>query len=89
MNEIYIARWQTSCNSVVFLICKDEKLFLKEKFYDGPRSVSGEPIILDIEIPENIKEEILSRSSWIEPMSSELKQFVDDIKKTLAKIDLA
>ena len=89
MNEIYIARWQTSCNSVVFLICKDEKLFLKEKFYDGLRGISNEPISLDIEIPENLREEISLRTSWNEPMSSELKQFVDDIKKTLAKIDLA
>ena len=85
MEEKYVARWQTSCNAVAFLICKDEKLFLKEKFYDGPRSISGEPITFNVEIPENLKEEISLRTSWSEPMSDELKKFVDDIKQALAE----
>ncbi len=85
MEGKYVARWQTSCNSVVFLICVGEKLFLKEKFYDGFRGISGELLFLDIEIPENLREEISLRTSWSEPMSSELKQFVDDIKQALAE----
>lgn len=85
MEGNYIARWQTSCNSVVFLICVGEKLFLKEKFYDGLRGISGELLFLNIEIPENLREEISLRTSWSEPMSSELKQFVDDIKQALAE----
>lgn len=85
MEGKYVARWQTSCNSVVFLICVGEKLFLKEKFYDGFRGISGELLFLDIEIPENLREEISLRTSWSEPMSSELKQFVVDIKQALAE----
>ncbi len=85
MEENYIARWQTSCNAVAFLICVGEKLFVKEKFFDGFRAISGELLFLNIEIPENLREEISRRTSWSEPMSSELKQFVDDIKQAQAE----
>ena len=85
MEGTYIARWQTSCNAVAFLICVGEKLFVKEKFYDGFRGISGELLFLNIEIPENLKAEISLRGSWNEPMSDELKKFVDDIKQALAE----